>query len=245
MSVARTFRSSIGAKWLMALTGIALLLFVIAHMLGNLQVFAGRDKLNSYAEGLQHLGPLLWAARLGLLTIFVIHVVTAIRIANENKAARPVPYATLEPQVTSYAARTMVMSGFIVLAFVLYHLAHLTFGWTNPDHFKLQESVMAVGSVADARLGAQGAPFHSYMRHDVYGMVVAGYQVWWISGLYVVAQALLCLHISHGASSALQTLGVTHPAMKCVKDKLGPAIAIVIFLGNTSIPAAILLGLVK
>jgi succinate dehydrogenase / fumarate reductase cytochrome b subunit len=188
---------------------------------------------------------LLWAARLGLLAIFVIHVVTAIRIANENKAARPVPYATLQPQVTSYAARTMVMSGLIVAAFVAYHLAHFTFGWTNADHFKLQESVMAVGSVGDARLGAQGAPFHSYMRHDVYGMVVAGFNVTWISALYVVAQALLCLHISHGASSALQTLGVTHPALKCLKDKLGPAVAVVIFLGNTSIPAAILLGLVK
>jgi succinate dehydrogenase / fumarate reductase cytochrome b subunit len=245
MSVARTLKSSIGAKWVMALTGIGLLLFVIAHMLGNLQVFAGRDKLNAYAEGLQKLGPILWAARIGLLAMFVIHVVTALRVASANKAARPVPYATLQPQVTSYAARTMVMSGLIVLAFVLYHLAHFTFGWTNPDHFKMQESVMAVGSVADARLGAQGAPFHSYVRHDVYGMVVAGFHVGWITALYVVAQALLCLHISHGASSALHTLGVTHPALKCVKDKLGPALAILIFLGNTSIPVAILLGLVK
>ena len=245
MSVARTFRSSIGAKWLMALTGLALLLFVIAHMLGNLQVFAGRDKLNAYAEGLQHLGPLLWVARIGLLTIFVIHVVTAVRIANANKAARPVPYATLQPQVTSYAARTMLMSGLIVLAFVAYHLAHFTFGWTNPAHFKMQEAVMAVGSVADARQGAQGAPFHEYMRHDVYEMVVRGFQVWWISALYFVAQALLCIHISHGASSAMQTLGVTHPALKCLKDKLGPAIAGLIFLGNTSIPVAIYLELVK
>jgi succinate dehydrogenase / fumarate reductase cytochrome b subunit len=245
MSVARTLKSSIGAKWVMALTGIALLLFVIAHMLGNLQVFAGRDKLNSYAEGLQHLGPLLWAARLGLLAIFVIHVVTALRVANANKAARPVPYATLEPQVTSYAARTMLMSGLIVLAFVAYHLAHFTFGWTNPDHYKLQETVMIGGSVADATLGAQGTPHHEYLRHDVYEMVVRGFKEWWISALYVVAQALLCLHISHGASSALQTLGVTHPALKCLKDKLGPAIALVIFVGNCSIPVAILLELVK
>lgn len=237
MSVARTFRSSIGAKWLMAATGLALLLFVIAHMLGNLQVFLGRDRLNNYAEGLQHLGALLWVARLGLLALFVIHVVTAIRIANENKAARPVPYATLQPQVTSYAARTMVMSGLIVLAFVAYHLAHFTWGWTNPDHYAMHESVM--------RPEGAGGALVSVPRHDVYGMVIAGYQVWWIAGLYVVAQALLCLHISHGASSALQTLGVTHPALKCMKDKLGPAIALVIFVGNCSIPASILLGLVK
>ena len=245
MSVARTLKSSIGAKWVMALTGLGLLGFVIAHMAGNLQVFAGRDKLNAYAEGLQKLGPILWAARLGLLAMFAIHVVTALRVASANKAARPVPYATLQPQVTSYAARTMVMSGLIVLAFVVYHLAHFTFGWTNPDHFKAQEMAYAVGSVADATRGAQGAPLHSYMRHDVYEMVVRGFQVWWISALYVIAQAVLCLHISHGASSALQTLGVTHPALECLKDKLGPAVAILIFLGNTSIPAAILLGLVK
>ena len=237
MSVARTFRSSIGAKWLMALTGLALLLFVIAHMLGNLQVFAGRDKLNSYAEGLQHLGPLLWAARIGLLTIFVVHVVTAVRIANENKAARPVPYATLQPQVTSYAARTMVMSGLIVLAFVAYHLAHFTFGWTNPGDYAKHESVLRPVGVAGSLVSVD--------RHDVFAMVVAGYRVWWISALYVVAQALLCLHISHGASSALQTLGVTHPAAKCLKDKLGPAIAALIFLGNTSIPVAIYLEMVK
>lgn len=245
MSVARTLKSSIGAKWVMALTGLGLLLFVIAHMLGNLQIFLGRDKLNSYAEGLQHLGALLWVARLGLLAIFVIHVVTAIRLTNANKAARPVPYATLQPQVTSYAARTMFMSGLIVLAFVAYHLAHFTFGWTNPEHFKHHELVIAVGSVADPLKGAQGAPFHEYQRHDVYEMVVLGFQVWWISALYVFAQALLCQHIRHGASSALQTLGVTHPALKCAKDMLGPAIALVIFVGNCSIPVAILLDLVK
>lgn len=237
MSVARTLKSSIGAKWVMALTGIGLLLFVIAHMLGNLQVFAGRDKLNSYAEGLQHLGPLLWLARIGLLTIFVVHVVTALRVASANKAARPVPYATLEPQVTSYAARTMVMSGLIVLAFVAYHLAHFTFGWTNPVDFAKHESVLRPVGVAGSLVSVD--------RHDVFAMVVAGYRVWWISALYVIAQALLCLHISHGASSALQTLGVTHPALKCMKDKLGPAVAILIFLGNSSIPAAILFGLVK
>lgn len=232
MSVCRTMNSSIGAKWTMALTGLALVGFVIAHMIGNLQVFAGPDKLNHYAETLQNLGPILWAMRLGLLAIFGLHVWTAFRLWSANKAARPVPYATMEPQVTSYAARTMIWSGLIVLAFLLYHLAHFTLGWTNPDHFSLHEKVMSAGGIpAD--------------RHDVYAMVVAGFQVGWISALYVVAQILLCLHISHGASSALHTIGCTHPALSGLKTKLGPALATVIFLGNCSIPVSILLGLVK
>ena len=232
MSVCRTMKSSIGAKWVMALTGLGLVGFVIAHMIGNLQVFAGPDKLNHYAETLQNLGPILWAMRLGLLAIFGLHVWTAFRLSSANKAARPVPYATMEPQVTSYAARTMLWSGLIVLAFLLYHLAHFTLGWTNPDHFNLHEKVATAGALPTE-------------RHDVYAMVVAGFQVGWIAALYVVAQILLCLHISHGASSALHTLGCTHPALRGLKAKLGPALATIIFLGNCSIPVAILLGLVK
>ncbi len=245
MSVRRTMNSSIGAKWVMALTGLGLVGFVIAHMVGNLQIFVGRDKLNHYAEMLKDLGPVLWAMRLGLLTMFVLHVATAIKVTAANRAARPVPYATTETQVTTYAARTMLMSGLIVLAFVLYHLAHFTLGWTNPDHFALHEKVIAVGSVLDPALGTQGAPFHDYHRHDVYAMVVAGFQIPLVAGIYVLAQAVLCLHISHGASSALHTLGVTHPALRLLKAKLGFLLATLIFLGNCSIPVAILLGLVK
>lgn len=245
MSVCRTMKSSIGAKWVMALTGLGLVGFVIAHMIGNLQIFVGREKINHYAETLQDLGPVLWAMRAGLLTMFVLHVATAIRITNANRAARPVPYTTAESQVTTYAARTMLMSGLIVLAFVLYHLAHFTFGWTNPDHYALHEKVIAVGSVLDPSPGAQGAPFHDYQRHDVYAMVVAGFQLPLVAGLYIVAQALLCLHISHGVSSALHTLGVTHPALRVLKSKIGVVLATLIFLGNCSIPVAILLGVVK
>jgi succinate dehydrogenase / fumarate reductase cytochrome b subunit len=230
MRVARTLGSSIGAKWLMALTGLALVGFVIAHMLGNLQVFSGREKLNAYAEALQNLGPLLWAMRLGLLTIFVVHIASAFKVWRTNKAARPVPYATLEPQVTSMAARTMMLSGLVVLAFTLYHLAHFTFGWTNPEHFALTEPV---ARAADP------------LRRDVYAMVVSGFQVPFVSIVYVIAQAILALHISHGASSAFQTFGVTHPLLRPLFAKLGPALAVVVFVGNCSIPVAILAGAVK
>jgi succinate dehydrogenase / fumarate reductase cytochrome b subunit len=241
MSVARTLKSSIGKKWLMALTGLGLLGFVIAHMLGNLQIFLGRQKLNDYAESIQHLGLLLWIARAGLLVMLVIHVATAFKLSSENKAARPVAYIGMKPQVTTYAARTMWMTGLIILAFVLYHLAHFTFGLTDHDNWMLRETaIRGAGPVAGPDAG--GA---TYQRHDVYGMIVAGFQNVVVVLLYVIAQALLCLHISHGASSALQTVGVTHPAMQVIKGSLGKLLAVGIFVGNSSIPLAILFGLVK
>jgi succinate dehydrogenase / fumarate reductase, cytochrome b subunit len=241
MSVSRTLKSSIGAKWVMAASGLGLLLFVIAHMIGNLQIFLGRDKLNHYAETIQAMGVLLWIARFGLLALLVIHVATAFKLTAVNRAARPVAYTTAERRVTSYAARTMLMSGLIVLAFVAYHLAHFTFGWTDPKAFALEETwVRNEGPLTGA--AAFGS---SYERHDVYGMVVAGFQDPLVSILYVIAQALLAMHIWHGASSMLQTFGVTHPAVQVAKGSLGKALATLIFLGNVSIPLAVLFGWVK
>lgn len=217
-------RSSVGSKMVMAVTGILLLLFVIAHMLGNLQLFAGQERLNAYAAGIQGLGPLLWAARLGLLAIFLLHVASAVRVTRLNRAARPVPYQVFRPGTTSYAARTMVMSGMVVAAFVAYHLLHFTLGATNPGHFGLEDP--------------KG-------RHDVYSMVVLGFGEAPIAIAYVAAQALLCLHIAHGGTSLLQTLGVTHPRLERLRRWLGPGIAGIIFLGNCSIPLSCLLGIVK
>lgn len=221
MSVVKALRASVGAKAVMAVTGLLLLLFVLAHMLGNLQVFLGPDALNGYAQKLQSLGGLLWVARIGLATILVLHVATAARLTRLNRQARPVGYAALSPQVTSYAARTMVLSGFVILAFVAFHLLHFTLGVTHPEHFGHHD--------------AQG-------RHDVYRMVVLGFQQAPVALLYVAAQALLALHISHGASSLFQSLGVTHPALRCVKERAGPALALLIFVGNVSMPLACLLG---
>jgi succinate dehydrogenase / fumarate reductase cytochrome b subunit len=215
--------SSIGTKTLMALSGLALVLFVLMHMAGNLQVFAGPEQLNGYAKKLRDLGPLLWVARGGLLAMFLVHVACALRVNAMNRAARPVPYATMKPQVTSYAARTMLLSGLVVAAFVLYHLLHLTLGVTNPDHAALR-------TVA-------GEP-------DVYAMVVRGFRLWPVSLAYLLAQGVLALHVAHGASSAFQSLGVTHPRLRFLRHGLGTTLAILIFLGNASIPIAVLLGIV-
>lgn len=213
--------TSIGSKTVMAITGLLLFGFVVAHMIGNLQVFAGPAKLNGYAETLQDLGPLLWVMRGGLLVIFLAHLAAAFSIYRTNSAARPVAYVSSKPQITTYAARTMVYSGLIVLAFVVYHLAHFTFGWVAPGYASLRD-----------HLG----------RPDVYSMVVLGFRVPAIAISYVVAQAVLATHLSHGLSSAFQTLGVTHPRLAFLKAGFGKAVAAVIFVGNVSMPLAALLG---
>jgi succinate dehydrogenase cytochrome b subunit len=218
-------RSSIGAKLVMALTGLLLLGFTIAHMVGNLQVFAGPEKLNAYAHTLQSLGPILWAMRLGLLAVFVLHVWTAFVLWSENKAARPVPYAVVAPSASTYASRTMIWTGFIVLAFVVYHLLHFTWGVVQGDIY------------AGTRAGPDGHP-------DVYAMVIRGFRSAPVALAYVVAQILLGLHISHGASSMFQTFGCTSPRIEPVKKAAGPLLATLIVLGNCAIPLAILLGLV-
>lgn len=225
--------SSIGTKLVMAATGLALLGFVLAHMIGNLQVFAGPEKLNAYAATLQGLGPVLWAMRAGLLAIFILHVWTAFRLWSANKAARPVPYAVVAPSASTYASRTMIWSGIIVLAFVVYHLAHFTFGVVQPSHFHLPDW-------GPANEGLPGAE----PRHDVYRMVVLGFRDPVVALSYVVAQVLLGLHISHGASSVFQTAGCTSPRLDCLRRAAGPVVGLVVTLGNCSMPLAILLGLV-
>jgi succinate dehydrogenase / fumarate reductase, cytochrome b subunit len=224
MSLCQATKSTVGAKMVMALTGVGLIGFVVAHMAGNLQVFLGPDALNGYAQGLKDLGALLWVARAGLAALFVAHVVTALRLTLANRAARPVRYLSAEAQVTSYAARTMPMTGLIVLAFVVYHLLHFTLGVTHPDHFALRD--------------AQG-------RHDVYAMVVLGFREVPVAIAYLVAQALLAMHLTHGASSLFQSLGVTHPALAGVKRMAGPALGLLIFAGNAAIVLGCLLGWVE
>ncbi|HTE04880.1 MAG TPA: succinate dehydrogenase cytochrome b subunit [Planctomycetota bacterium] len=220
----RSLQSSIGRKLLVALTGVALLGFVIAHLLGNLQVFAGPDRLNGYAEGLEHLGPLLWAARLGLIVMAVAHVALTLKLAAENRAARPVAYAARGRVQSTASARSMLLTGLMVLAFVLYHLAHFTWGVAHPEF--------------SGRLDSQG-------RRDVYSMVVASFQQWPIVAAYAVAMILLGLHIRHGASSIFQTFGWNHPKYNPFLHAVGPVLALLIVAGNLAIPFACLAGLVK
>ena len=228
--LARLLGSSVGRKMLVALTGVALVGLVSAHMLGNLQVFLGPDALNSYAAKLKSLGALLWVARGGLLVVFVVHVGLALKLAAENKAARPAPYAHGGRVQSTLGARSMVLTGLMVLLFVLYHLAHFTFGVTHPEHYTVTEAIQTLDGPVN--------------RHDVYYMVVTGFRQPLVSGLYIAAMALLALHLSHGVQSVFQSLGLNDRKYEGLIRKLAVGLAWVIFLGNSSMPVAVLAGLV-
>lgn len=207
----------------MAITGLLLFLYVIAHMLGNLQVYLGREALNHYAELLKSKPALLWTARTGLLIIAVLHIVSAIQLAAENRAARPQGYAQGKP-IATFASRTILVSGLIVLAFIVYHLMHFTLGVTNPDFLEFHDS-----------LG----------RHDVYRMVIDGFSNPVVSSFYIISMGLLCLHLSHGVSSLFQSLGIRRKSTLGKFNRFAQISAIIIFIGNVSIPVSILAGWVK
>ena len=210
---------------IVAVTGIILIVFVIGHLLGNLQIFVGPDWINGYSQHLRDLGPLLWAIRLFLLATVLVHICVTIQLAMENRSARPEPYMDKRYVKATFASRHMVMSGLIVFAFIAYHLAHFTFRKTDPRFALLQPD-----------------PFGDY---DVYSMMVYGFQNYFVSGFYVLGLFLLALHLSHGSSSFLQSLGFNDKKLNPRLALGGRIFAWLIFAGYTSIPVAILLGLIK
>jgi succinate dehydrogenase / fumarate reductase cytochrome b subunit len=216
-------RSSLGSKFLMALTGLGLTAFVIAHMLGNFQVYSGPDALNSYAAALKHMPGLLWTARAGLLTIFVLHIVYGVKLYLANRAARPVMYHFKKYREATLASRTMLWTGLVTLAFVLFHLAHYTFFWVNPGYGELRDS--------------QGRP-------DVYAMTVHGFRNPLISLFYIIAMAFLAFHLSHGFQSLFQSLGLNHPRWMALLQGASLVVAVVVFVGNTTMPLAVLFGII-
>jgi succinate dehydrogenase / fumarate reductase cytochrome b subunit len=219
------YRSSIGKKIIVAVTGLILIGFIIGHLIGNLQLFLGPDWINSYAEHLQALGPFLWLIRLFLLATVVIHIYVTIRLAIDNRRAWPARYKEHDYTKATFASRYMWLSGLVVLAFIFYHLAHFTF------------------VVADPRLKALKPD--ALGRHDVFSMMVYGFQNVIVSAFYVVAIFLLMLHLTHGISSFLQSLGLNDKKLTPRLARAGRVLAWLIFIGYTSMPVAVLLGLVK
>jgi succinate dehydrogenase / fumarate reductase cytochrome b subunit len=215
----RFWESTNGKKVIMAVTGFILLLFVLGHMIGNLQVFEGPDKLNAYGRLLRVEPVILWAVRIGLLASVVLHIWASVGLAIRKIEARPVGYAKRENVASDYASRTMYWSGPIILAFVIYHLLHLTVGAVHPGG--------------------------DFVEGDVYHNVVTGFQVWYVSAWYIFAMVLLGFHIWHGAWSMFQSVGINHPRHTPILKKFAAIFAIVIVAGYISIPISILLGLVK
>ncbi len=211
--------STIGKKAVMAITGLILFLFVLFHMIGNLQVFEGPEQLNFYGFALRRFPEALWGARIVLLLSVVLHIWASVQLALRKNRARPVAYAKRDNVASDYSSRTMYWSGPIVLAFIIFHLLHLTTGTIHP--------------------GGQ------FVEGDVYRNVVSGFQVWYISAWYIFSMILLGFHIRHGAWSMFQSLGLNHPRHTPILKKAAAIFAIVIVAGYISIPLSVLLGLVK
>jgi succinate dehydrogenase / fumarate reductase cytochrome b subunit len=228
--------TTVGSKYIVALTGLALTGFVVVHMTGNLLLFRGREALNSYALFLKERGGLLWAARFGLLAVFVLHIWLAVRLKFRNLAARPTRYAYENTVQASWASRTMIWSGLVILAFLIFHLLHYTFGLvvaTAPDgknFLDLHESLR------------QTSPHDPAQRHDVYAMTVYGFRNVAVSMAYIVAQLFLGLHLSHGVSSTFQSLGWAAPRWWRTLRAISLAVALAVVAGNIAMPLAVMTG---
>lgn len=225
-SLSRFYSSSIGKKILVALTGLALVLFILGHMIGNLLVFAGPEAINEYGHMLQtslH-GAGVWIARLGLLAAVVVHIVATIQLTIANKAARKDAYGKQRFQVSSGSSRTMIWSGLTILAFIIYHLLHFTVRagneYNNPALYSYD--------------------LHGHQVHNVYKMVIDGFSWWPASVFYIIAMVLLCSHLRHGVASIFQTLGLATHRTWPLFQTFGNAFALLILVGNCSIPLAIL-----
>jgi succinate dehydrogenase / fumarate reductase cytochrome b subunit len=227
----KALTSTLSLKIVMALTGLAGAGFVLIHMIGNLQVFLGRDAYNDYAEFMQGLGALKWAARLGLLTILVLHVVTAIVLFRRNQSARPERYAELKPRRTSIAALYMTELGLVLLFFIIYHIAHFTLGvvhgeFNGDPYFTLEQ------------MGENG------MRRDLYSHFIKSFQQPAIALTYIVASIALGAHLAHGATSMFKTLGLAIGRWRVPFEVVGPAFGVLIGLGNISMPIAVWAGII-
>jgi succinate dehydrogenase / fumarate reductase cytochrome b subunit len=218
------YHSSVGKKMIVAVTGIILILFVVGHLLGNLQIFLGPDWINGYAQHLRDLGPLLWLIRLFLLAAVLVHIYVTIQLAIENRRARPQAYVDRQYVKATFASRHMVISGLIVLAFILFHIAHFTVRITDPRFGLLKADPLG--------------------HYDVYSMMIYGFQNYYVSAFYVLGLFLLTLHLTHGSSSFFQSLGFNDKKLTPRLTLAGRVFAWLLFVGYTSIPVAILLGLI-
>ena len=211
------FSSTLGKKWLMAVTGIILFGFVVGHMLGNLQIYLGQEQLDHYAELLQANKPFLWAFRSVLLFSVSVHIWAAVVIWLRNRSARPVKYKIFKPPGLDYPARTMVWSGPIIALFIVYHLLDFTVGTANPD----------------------------FIKGEVYHNVIASFSNPGIALVYVAANLLLAFHLYHGLWSLFQTFGWDHPRFGWIRRALAIFFSALIGAGNISIPLAVLTGFVR
>ena len=218
----RLFRTSIGSKLVVAASGGLLVGFLFVHAAGNLLILKGPGALNAYADWMQG-HPLLWGFRLGLLILFVAHIAMAVRLARENRAARPQRYRRIARLGARLPGRLMVVSGMLLLAFLVFHLLHLT--------------TRSVGPVVEPLLDGSG-------RVDVYGMILVGFERPWMAAIYLFAMLLLGLHLVHAIESMLQTLGFNHDSYQTLVRVLAPLLSLLIVGGFAAVPLLVVSGAV-
>lgn len=230
-SISSLYKSSLGQKYVMAASGTLLFLFVVGHLVGNLQVFGPPEMINAYAHFLKSKPLVLWSVRLGLLALVAVHVVTAIQLSLANKAARPVEYAKPPTYGSAWQSRYMLGTGLVIVAFVVYHLAHFT---------ALLPGINGVGDFRTLEATLPGGE----KTHDVYAMIVLGFQVWWVTLFYLVAQAVLFIHLGHGVASMFQSLGFRNHLWWPRIQLFAKVASIAIFIGYALIPVSIYLRVV-
>jgi succinate dehydrogenase / fumarate reductase cytochrome b subunit len=208
-------QSSVGRKILVAVTGLMLVAFICIHLLGNLSLFAGADAINTYAEKLHSLGPVVWIFRAAMLGIFAVHVIFAVQLTIENASARPEAYMQKVNEEATFMSRSMIVTGCVLLLFVIYHILHFT------------ARVVGVENV-ETLVDSAG-------RFDVYTMVVQSFNSAFIAGGYVIAMICLFLHLAHGVGSFFQTLGLTNDSTFGVVGKLGKVVSIVLLVGYVAV----------
>ena len=212
--------SSVGKKTVMAVTGLIGVLFVIGHMIGNLQLFQGAERLNGYSRLLHGpLNELLWVVRVVLLVSVVLHVVAAYQLTLRDRAARPVGYIRREPQVSTLASRTMRWGGVLLLIFIILHLLHFTTGTIRPAGV--------------------------FVEGDVYANIVSSFQVPWVAALYIISMIALGLHLYHGAWSSMRSLGAAPASPRPLRHRLALVIALVVSIGFVLVPLAVLAGVAR
>ncbi len=240
-NLGRFFGSTIGRKILMAATGVVLILFVIGHLVGNLQIFEDPDRINGYAQFLHSLGPVLWVVRIVLLTCATIHIWAATVLALEARKARgTTPYKSQLWIQAALASRYMRWTGYVVLAFILYHLAQFTLGVAQADSFK--ENLPYYTMQGDYHVMGFTVVRAGTVVADVYSMVILGFSNPVVAAFYIVAVGLLALHLLHGADSLFQTLGLRNRRWASGLRAVVTIGCALYFLGNAAIPGSVLAG---
>jgi succinate dehydrogenase / fumarate reductase, cytochrome b subunit len=223
----RFYRSTIGKKVIMAVTGLIMVAFVIVHMLGHLQMFIGPAKYNAYAAFLKSSAEVLWLIRTGLLVALLLHVLMAWQLTRAASRARPMAYERRTPQSSTIASRTMRWGGVLLLVFIVFHLLQFTTG-----------DLFSVSSRPDAS-------YPAFSHSNVYGNFISAFRVPWVLGVYVVAVFFLMLHLFHGAWSSVRTLGLVKPSSHPFKRRIPTAIALVVWIGFTIVPVAVFFGVIR